>query len=254
MASEGAAILDVGGKSTRPGAQQVWADDEIEPVRPVVAGLASSGAAVSFDTRKSEVMWAALQAGARLVNDVSALTFDPRSAEALRRRRPVVLMHHLGPPETMQQDPRYEDVLVEVYLWLEDRHCCRRGRQDRPVEHPDRSGVRLWKDRCAQPGTDERPCALPFAWLSVGARGEPQAHDWRAFERSPGGPASWGQHRLRSEGGRRGYRWCGSTTFRRRCRRCGSGVGFATRRFHSAFGIERSGLPEDHDHRARAVW
>jgi dihydropteroate synthase len=122
MASQGAAILDVGGESTRPGASQVWAEDEIERVRPVVERLATSGAAVSIDTRKSEVMTAALQAGARLVNDVSALTFDPRSAGVVSAAgAPIILMHHLGPPETMQQDPRYDDVLVEVYLWLEER-------------------------------------------------------------------------------------------------------------------------------------
>lgn len=122
MASEGAAILDVGGESTRPGAQQVWAQDEIERIRPVVERLAMSGSAVSIDTRKSEVMAAALHAGARLVNDVSALTFDPRSAEVIATAgAPVILMHHLGPPETMQQDPRYDDVLVEAYLWLEER-------------------------------------------------------------------------------------------------------------------------------------
>ncbi|GAA4757667.1 dihydropteroate synthase [Sphingomonas daechungensis] len=122
MASEGAAILDVGGESTRPGAQSVWAQDEIERVRPVIERLSAGGSAVSVDTRKSEVMTAALQAGARLVNDVSALTFDPRSAEVVSAAgAPVILMHHLGPPETMQQDPRYDDVLVEVYLWLEER-------------------------------------------------------------------------------------------------------------------------------------
>jgi dihydropteroate synthase len=122
MASQGAAILDVGGESTRPGASQVWAQDEIERVRPVVERLAISGAAVSIDTRKSEVMTASLQAGARLVNDVSALTFDPRSAAVIAgASAPVILMHHLGPPETMQQNPRYDDVLVEVYLWLEER-------------------------------------------------------------------------------------------------------------------------------------
>jgi dihydropteroate synthase len=122
MASEGAAILDVGGESTRPGAQTVWAQDEIERVRPVVERLAAGGSAVSIDTRKSEVMTAALQAGARLVNDVSALTFDPRAAEVVAASgAPVILMHHLGSPETMQQDPRYDDVLVEIYVWLEER-------------------------------------------------------------------------------------------------------------------------------------
>ena len=121
-ASQGAAILDVGGESTRPGAQPVWAQDEIDRVIPVVQRLAGSGAAVSVDTRKSEVMTAALGAGARLVNDVSALTFDPRSSEVVAAAGvPVVLMHHLGSPETMQKDPRYDDVLVEVYLWLEQR-------------------------------------------------------------------------------------------------------------------------------------
>lgn len=122
MASDGAAILDVGGESTRPGAQTVWAQDEIERVRPVVERLAAGGSAVSIDTRKSEVMTAALQAGAKLVNDVSAFTFDPRSAEVVAASdAPVILMHHLGNPETMQQDPRYDDVLIEVYLWLQER-------------------------------------------------------------------------------------------------------------------------------------
>jgi dihydropteroate synthase len=122
MASEGAAILDVGGESTRPGAQTVWAQDETERVRPVVERLAAGGSAVSIDTRKSEVMTAALKAGARLVNDVSALTFDPRAAEVVAASgAPVILMHHLGSPETMQQDPRYDDVLVEIYVWLEER-------------------------------------------------------------------------------------------------------------------------------------
>ena len=122
MSSAGAAILDVGGESTRPGAQTVWAQDEIERIRPVIERLAAGGAAVSVDTRKSEVVTAALQAGARLVNDVSALTFDPRSAEVVAAAgAPIILMHHLGSPETMQQDPRYDDVPVEVYQWLSER-------------------------------------------------------------------------------------------------------------------------------------
>jgi dihydropteroate synthase len=122
MAADGAAIIDVGGESTRPGAQPVWEGDETERAVPVIRRLAGSGAAVSIDSRKSEVMTAALSAGARLVNDVSALTFDPRSAEVVAAAGvPVVLMHHQGSPETMQDSPRYDDVLVEVYLWLEER-------------------------------------------------------------------------------------------------------------------------------------
>jgi dihydropteroate synthase len=122
MAAEGAAIIDVGGESTRPGAKPVWEGDEAERVVPVIKQLAASGAAVSVDTRKASVTEAALGVGARLVNDVSALTFDPRSAEVVAAAGvPVVLMHHQGAPESMQDAPRYNDVLVEVYLWLEER-------------------------------------------------------------------------------------------------------------------------------------
>jgi dihydropteroate synthase len=100
----------------------VWEGDGIESVVPVVQQLAAGGAAVSIDTRKADVMTAALEAGARLVNDVSALTHDERSAGVIAAAGvPVVLMHHQGAPETMQDDPRYDDVLVEVYLWLEER-------------------------------------------------------------------------------------------------------------------------------------
>ena len=122
MASQGAAIIDVGGESTRPGASEVWEGDEIERVLPVVQQLASGGTAVSIDSRKSSVMSAALGAGAAMVNDVSALLWDPQSAETVAKAGvPVVLMHHRGDPATMQDAPRYDDVLVETYEWLEDR-------------------------------------------------------------------------------------------------------------------------------------
>jgi len=122
MAGDGAAIIDVGGESTRPGAKPVWEGDEIERVAPVIRQLAAGGAAVSVDTRKADVMTAARDAGARMINDVSALTYDPRSAEVVAAAGvPLVLMHHQGAPEVMQDDPRYDDVLVEVYLWLEER-------------------------------------------------------------------------------------------------------------------------------------
>jgi dihydropteroate synthase len=122
MAAQGAAIIDIGGESTRPGAKLVWEGDEIERIVPVIRQLAAGGAAVSADTRKAEVMSAALEAGARMINDVSAMTYDERAGEIVAAARvPLVLMHHQGAPETMQDDPRYDDVLVEVYLWLEDR-------------------------------------------------------------------------------------------------------------------------------------
>ena len=122
MAAQGAAIIDVGGESTRPGARMIWEGDEKERILPVIRQLAAGGAAVSADTRKSEVMAAALEAGARMINDVSALTYEDRSTGVIAAAGvPVVLMHHQGAPETMQDDPRYDDVLVEVYLWLEER-------------------------------------------------------------------------------------------------------------------------------------
>ena len=123
MAAAGAAIVDVGGESTRPGARPLWEGDEIDRIVPVVRQLAGSGTALSVDTRKAAVMEAALAAGAALVNDVSALTYDERSAAVVARAGcPVVLMHHQGPPETMQQAPCYDGpVLYAVYQWLADR-------------------------------------------------------------------------------------------------------------------------------------
>jgi dihydropteroate synthase len=122
MSEAGAAIIDVGGESTRPGSKAVWEGDEIERVEPVIRQLAAGGVAVSADTRKADVMTAALAAGARMINDVSALTHDDRSAGTVAAAGvPVVLMHHKGDPATMQDNPRYDDVVVEVYFWLEER-------------------------------------------------------------------------------------------------------------------------------------
>jgi dihydropteroate synthase len=122
MAAAGAAIIDVGGESTRPGAQPVWEGDEIARVQPVIERLTAAGVATSIDTRKAEVASAALAAGAAMINDVSAGEFDPRMFEvASRAGCPIVLMHHQGEPETMQRDPRYGDALLEVYDWLADR-------------------------------------------------------------------------------------------------------------------------------------
>jgi dihydropteroate synthase len=123
MAEAGAAIVDVGGESTRPGAAPVWEGDEIARVEPVVRRLAAAGTAVSVDTRKAAVMEAALGAGARLVNDVSALTWDDLAGPLVARAAcPVILMHHQGTPETMQKAPHYDrPVALEVYDWLEAR-------------------------------------------------------------------------------------------------------------------------------------
>jgi dihydropteroate synthase len=123
MSAAGAAIVDVGGESTRPGAKPLWEADEVARVEPAIRSLAASGTAVSVDTRKAAVMEAALAAGAAMVNDVSALTFDHRAASVVAKAGcPVVLMHHLGTPETMQVAPSYDSpVLFAVYDWLEAR-------------------------------------------------------------------------------------------------------------------------------------
>ena len=116
LVAEGAAILDIGGESTRPGADPVRDETELARVLPVVRGLAAQTAAViSIDTRKPAVARACVEAGASIWNDVSALTFAPDSlavAAALDCR--IVLMHAQGEPGTMQDDPRYDDVVEEV--------------------------------------------------------------------------------------------------------------------------------------------
>jgi dihydropteroate synthase len=127
LAAEGAHILDVGGESTRPGSEAVPADEELARVIPVIAGLARTGHTVSCDTRKADVMREAVGAGAALINDVSALQFDRDSLAAMAELgRPVVLMHAQGDPRTMQLNPTYDDVALDVYDGLEARiEACR---------------------------------------------------------------------------------------------------------------------------------
>ena len=122
MFSSGAAVIDVGGESTRPGAQPVAEDEELRRVIPVVRGLARQGCRVSIDTMKSEVMQQAIRAGASLVNDVSALRHDPESLGVVADTGvSVCLMHMQGRPENMQQQPKYDDVLADVLCFFEQR-------------------------------------------------------------------------------------------------------------------------------------
>lgn len=123
MVEAGAAILDIGGESTRPGAQGVWEGDEIARVVPAIEGCAAMGAAVSVDTRKSAVMEAALDAGAAMVNDVSGLAFDARSAAVVAARGcPVVLMHAPGARgEELHEGGDYASVVFDVFDALRDR-------------------------------------------------------------------------------------------------------------------------------------
>lgn len=117
---KGAAFIDVGGESTRPGSDPVPEALEIARTMPVIAAIrAASAIPISIDTRKAEVARAALSAGADVVNDVSALTYDSALAALVADAgAPLVLMHHQGEPRTMQEDPRYDDVVLDVYDWL----------------------------------------------------------------------------------------------------------------------------------------
>ena len=122
MLDAGVDILDVGGESTRPGAEPVAAEDEIKRVVPVVKALSELGAKVSIDTRRASVMKAAIEAGAQIINDVTALTGDPDSLSLVAESGlPVVLMHMQGEPGTMQDDPQYADAANEVFGYLKDR-------------------------------------------------------------------------------------------------------------------------------------
>jgi dihydropteroate synthase len=122
LAEEGAAILDVGGESTRPGAAPVAEEEELRRVLPVVQPLAAAGQRISVDTTKVAVARAALDAGATIVNDVSAFRFEPGLAGLVAERGAhCCLMHMLGEPRSMQEDPRYDDVVSEVKAFLEER-------------------------------------------------------------------------------------------------------------------------------------
>ncbi|HET8729399.1 MAG TPA: dihydropteroate synthase [Alphaproteobacteria bacterium] len=140
LLADGADILDIGGESTRPGAAPPSAAEEAVRVVPVVKALAAAGAVVSIDTRHAAVMRAALDAGAAIINDVSALAGDPESmGVAAASGAPVVLMHMLGEPQTMQADPRYVDAPTEIYDYLADRlaACVAAGiARDRIVVDP----------------------------------------------------------------------------------------------------------------------
>jgi dihydropteroate synthase len=139
LAAQGAEILDVGGESTRPGARGVSAGEELARVAPVVEALAAgngTGAEVSIDTCKLPVAEAALEAGARIVNDVTALGTDPEIAGLCADRAArLVLMHMQGTPRTMQRDPTYGDVVDEVRAFLEQRIelASRKGLSERRI-------------------------------------------------------------------------------------------------------------------------
>ena len=123
MLEGGAALIDIGGESTRPGAVAVWEGDELKRVLPAIEAVSLMGAAISVDTRRPAVMEAALEAGAHVINDVSALRYDPRSIElAASANVPVILMHAPGKPDAaggdLHADAHYTNVVLDVFDWL----------------------------------------------------------------------------------------------------------------------------------------
>jgi len=142
MIDAGADIIDVGGMSTRPGSEEVSPEEEAARVLPVVEAVAqATRTPVSIDTYRADVAEAAIDAGALIINDISAMRFDPRMVEVAKEKRtPVCLMHIKGSPRDMQIDPTYDDVLAEIILYLR-----------RAIENAERAGVPR-EQLCVDPG------------------------------------------------------------------------------------------------------
>ena len=122
MIDEGADILDIGGESTRPGSKPITTEEECARILPVIEGLADCGVPISVDTRHADVMRRAIAAGARIVNDVTALTGDPESASVcIDAGVDVVLMHMQGEPQTMQDNPTYGDAVQDIFAYMQTR-------------------------------------------------------------------------------------------------------------------------------------
>ena len=146
MVDDGAAIVDIGGESTRPGSEGVSVDEELRRVVPVLERLAGE-VPLSIDTSKAEVARRALALGAELVNDVTALRGDPELAEVVAESGAYLcLMHMLGEPRTMQDDPRYDDVVSDVRAFLEERLSFAVAAGIRRRAHLPRSRHRLRQD------------------------------------------------------------------------------------------------------------
>ena len=167
MVEEGADIIDIGGESTRPGAKPVQPLEEIARTVPVIKKLREkTGALISIDTQKAEVARAAIAAGADIINDVSALADPGMAAVAAETGAGLVLMHMLGTPETMQNNPRYDDVVSNVWNFLEERMAFAVGRGIAPEQIALDPGIGFGK-------TDEHNLALLKGIPQLAAAGRP---------------------------------------------------------------------------------
>jgi dihydropteroate synthase len=167
MVGEGADIIDIGGESTRPGAKPVQALEEIARTVPVIKKLREkTGALISIDTQKAEVARAALSAGADIINDISALADPGMAAVAAETGAGLVLMHMLGTPETMQNNPHYDDVVSNVWNFLEERMSFAIARGVAPEQIALDPGIGFGK-------TDEHNLALLKGIPQLAASGRP---------------------------------------------------------------------------------
>ena len=167
MVEEGADIIDIGGESTRPGAKPVQALEEIARTVPVIKKLREkTGALISIDTRKAEVARAALAAGADIINDISALADPGMAAVAAETGAGLVLMHMLGTPETMQNNPRYDNVVSNVWNFLEERMAFAVARGVAPEQIVLDPGIGFGK-------TDEHNLTLLKGIPQLAASGRP---------------------------------------------------------------------------------
>ena len=164
MIAEGAGIIDIGGESTRPGAQAAELAVELERVIPVIEALRRESAVfISVDTSKPEVMRAAVTAGADIINDVRALAGEGALAAAAESGAGICLMHMQGEPRTMQDAPHYEDVVAEVSAFLAARMRACREAGIEAARISDRSGVWLRKTRGRQPRASQTSCGIGSA-------------------------------------------------------------------------------------------
>ena len=168
LVAAGADILDVGGESTRPFAEPVPLEEELRRVIPVIETIAPEIAIpISIDTYKASVARAALDAGAAIINDISALRFDPEMAPlAAAARVPVVLMHMQGTPRDMQRDPHYDDLMGEIAAFFRERLDFAASPGHRPGAHRPGPRPRLRQNLGAQPGDPAPPGDLSGRWAA----------------------------------------------------------------------------------------
>ena len=192
MIDQGADLVDIGGESTRPGAEAVPAIEELRRVIPIVEALVAGGAVVSIDTSKPEVARAALDAGAEIVNDVTAAATPGMTDVLGESGAGVVLMHMKGTPRTMQREPTYDDVVGEVAAFLDSRAQLVIDAGVAPGSGRHRSRDRVREDGHPQPGVDRRAWRSSPGWASRWSWGRRARRSWDVWPASKTQPDATG--------------------------------------------------------------